>query len=349
MKSFIQLSYRDREKIYRGLCQQKSYTEIAFSLDRSTSTISREIRRNSDQYGYLYPNDAHKNTALRRNKNRKKIEKYRDLQNYVLEKLCERWSPRAIAGRWNKENNIKISTEAIYQWIYSKEGEALNLKKLLIRSRKKRGLMVKVKPSKIKNKVSIHERPEEINMRNEPGHWECDLMFNSGSQSQNICTFVDRYTRKACLILNQNKSTSCVIDSLIERIKSEKLDVKSITFDNGTEFAGHTRLNALGIKTYFCDPHSPWQKGSIENLNGILRRFLPFELPAADITEEYVYKINKQINSMPRAILGYKTPEELSDHAYGFFNFKESRMKTALPAGEAVSYNQKGLNIAFQH
>ena len=189
----------------------------------------------------------------------------------------------------------------------------------------------------------------DINMRKEPGHFECDLIFNSGSQSQNICTLIDRVTRKTYLIFNRNKSTTTVMNSLISRIKSEKIDVKSITFDNGTEFADHERLNKLGIDTYFCDPHSPWQKGAIENLNGILRRFVPFELPAADITEEYVQKTNAQINAMPRAILGYKTPAEISENFVYSLDFKESRMKTALPAEEAISFNQKGLNVAFHY
>jgi IS30 family transposase len=349
MRSFIQLSYRDREKIYRGLCDNKSYAEIAFSLDRPASTISREIRRNSDQYGYLYAGDAQKNTDLRRNINRQKIEKYDALRNYIIQKLSERWSPRTIAGRWNKENSVKISAEAIYQWIYSKQGEALNLKKLLIRSRKKRGLRAKAKRVIIKNKVSIHQRPAEINERTEPGHYECDLIFNSGNQSQNICTLIDRVTRKIYLMFNRDKSTATVMDSLISRIKSEQLDIKSITFDNGTEFADHERLNKLGINTYFCDPHSPWQKGAIENANGILRRFIPFELPAADITKEYVQTVNEQINAMPRAILEYKTPTEFSDSLSSSSPFNESRVKTALPAEEAISFNQKDSNIAFHY
>jgi len=311
MEKFSQLSYQERCQIYRGICQGLSKGAIAKRLERSKSTITREVKRNSDRAGYLYPGEAHQMALDRRNENQPKIDKNPRLKEYIIAKLNERWSPRAIAGRWSKEHEDNpISAEAIYQWIYDRSGERLDLKKLLVRARKKRGLKRKPKPTTIKNRVSVHARPESINQRSEIGHYECDLMFNEGSQSQNICTLVERVTRHSVLIRNESKHTKTVVDALIGHIKKTGLVVKSITFDNGSEFAGHTRLNELGIKTYFCDPGAPWQKGGIENLNGVARRYLPFNQQSQEITEDYVVEVNEKINNMPRAILGFKTPNE---------------------------------------
>lgn len=310
MGNFTQLSYHEREKIYRDQCEGKPQYKIAEELGRSSSTISREIRRNSDHIGYLYAGEAHQKAQERRNKNERKIDKDDDLTAYIIKHLRERWSPRTIANKWSQEHSDrKISTEAIYQWIYSEDGEELGLKKLLIRARKKRGLKRKPKTSKIKNRVSVHARPEAINQRSELGHYECDLIFNEGSQSQNICTLIERSTRHTTLIRNESKHTKVVIGALIQHIKSTGMPVKSITFDNGSEFADHERLKKeLGIETYFCDPGSPWQKGSIENLNGVSRRHFPFNMPSHEITQPYVEEINHKLNNMPRAILGYRTP-----------------------------------------
>lgn len=349
MEHFSQLSYNERRQIYSELCDGKSQSKIALMLGRDKSTISREIRRNSDHIGYLYPGYAHQKAQDRRNKNKAKLTKNETLKGLVLEKLYKRWSPASIAGSLKNEKSWTISKEAIYQWIYTKEGESLGLKKFLIRARKKRGLKRKVACSKIKNRVSVHTRSEVINQRIEPGHYECDLIFNSGSQSKNICTLVERVSRKAILIHNSNKLTKTVVSAVIEYIKTHNLFVKSITFDNGSEFADHHKLNDLNIETFFCDPGAPWQKGSIENLNGMLRRYLPFSLAAESISDSYVEKVNDQINSIPRAILGYKTPNEAFDKLYKKVEEQESRVKAALPAVEAISYNQNCSGVAFQY
>jgi len=324
--------------------------DIAKMLDRPTSTITREIMRNSDRYGYFYPDTAQAATQQRKHKNAPKIDQNSSLRAYIVQQLHKRWSPDTIAGQWSIDRpNQTICKETIYDWLYSSnEQEKIELRKLLIRKHKKRGLRPKKSKIKIKNRVSIHDRPSSINDRSEFGHYECDLMFNSGSQSKNICTLIERITRKAYLICNENKTTATVMDSLIKRIKNEGLLIKSITFDNGNEFVDHTRLNDLGIATYFCDPGAPSQKGAIENLNGIARRYVPFELPAAEITPEYVAKMNKMINDMPRKILGRKTPIQVFNEACELVRLGESRVKLAVPAMEAVHDYQKTLRIAFR-
>ena len=181
------------------------------------------------------------------------------------------------------------------------------LKNLLLRSRKKRGLKRKISYSKMKNRVSIHERPEEINTRLEYGHFEGDLFYNSGSQSKNALTLIERYTRFTIIIINENKRTETVIDALINYILTYKLFIRSLTFDNGSEFTDFHKLIAMGIKVYFCDPGSPWQKGSIENVNGVIRRYMPFKMPSSSINQEIASDTADKINNLPRAILGFKT------------------------------------------
>lgn len=317
LKSFTQLSYHERRQIYTGLCEGRSKREIAKMLGRPPSAVTREVLRNSDHVGYLYAGEAHQMAIDRKNKNEPKISKNEDLKDYIIGKLKEqRWSPKIIAGTWSlKHPDATISAEAIYQWIYSEEGEDLNLKKLLIRAHKKRGFNRRAKKSIIKNRVSVHKRPDHINLRSEFGHYECDLIFNSGSQSKNVCTMVERITRHATLIRNESKHTKTVVGSLIQHIKDTGMVVKSITFDNGSEFSDHTELNAMGIDTYFCDPGSPWQKGGIENLNNVSRRYLPFEEDAHEITSERVADAAFKVNNMPRLILGLKTPLEAYSQA----------------------------------
>lgn len=318
MRKFTQLSYHERDLIYIGLCAQKTLTEIAKELQRDKSTISREIKRNSDSIGYLYPGKAHEAALARQNKKGSKIDTHKKLKSYTISRLKEKWSPNTIAGRWNLESSdIKISAETIYRWIYNQkpfyeDDILIDLKRFLIRAHKKRGLKRKPFKSNIKERISVHERPGNINERIEIGHYEGDLIFNRGSQSKNIFTLIERTTRKAILIKNENKRSDNVINGLINFIKRTGTIIKSITFDNGSEFAEHTELKTIGIEIYFCDPGSPWQKGSIEHFNGMTRRFLPFSMNAFSITKKQVAEVARKMNLMPRKILGFKTPLEAS-------------------------------------
>jgi transposase, IS30 family len=316
MEKFSQLSYYEREKIYTGLYEGKSQRDIALSIGRDKSTISRELSRNSDHIGYLYPGKAHEMAFGRKNKNKPKLEKNHELAEFVVHRLKKKWSPNAAAGSWNRASPaMTITDETIYQWIYTDphyyDGDSwIDLRTLLLRKRKNRGMRRKIPKSTIKNRVSIHERPEIIDQNVEVGHYEGDLIFHSGSQSANVLTLIDRKTKHTVLIKNDDKRSKTVIGALMQRIKSSELDIKSITFDNGSEFAEHTWLNGIGIKTYFCDPGSPWQKGGIENLNGVARRFLPFNLEVSKITSQLVQDTEGQLNHMPRQSLGFMTPFE---------------------------------------
>jgi len=323
MEKFSQLSYYEREKIYTGLYEGRSQRAIALSIGRDKSTISRELSRNSDHIGYLYPGKAHEMALDRRNKNKPKLEKNPELAKFIVECLKKKWSPNAAAGSWSRANpTMTITDEAIYQWIYTDphyyDGDSwIDLRKLLLRQRRNRGMRRKIPKSTIKNRVSIHERPEIIDQNVEVGHYEGDLIFHSGSQSANVLTLIDRKTKHTVLIKNDDKRSKTVIGALMQRIESSSFAVKSITFDNGSEFAEHTRLNGMGIKTYFCDPGAPWQKGGIENLNGVARRFLPFNLEVSKVTNQLVQDTEIQLNHMPRESLGFLTPFEVFQAGIG--------------------------------
>lgn len=315
---YAHLTMGERVRIFEAKKQRKSRGIIAKELGRSKSTISRELGRNSDSWGYLYPRDAHEQARTRRcGKRLTKIGRAPALKVFIIERLQERLSPQMIAMVWRKENpGKKISKEPIYQFVYSAEGIELGLSRLLVRAKKKRGLVYKARGPKIKDAVSIHDRPPDINERKELGHYEGDLIFNEGSMSQNILTLTDRVTREAIMIFNQSKHTNVVLGNMMKHIEETGIIIKSVTFDNGSEFSGHTDLNKRNIKTYFCDPGKPYQKGSIENLNGVARRYLPFNLQANKITPQVVRESMIKVNNLPRGILGWQSASEFAKAAY---------------------------------
>lgn len=337
MEKYTQLSQQERVAIFDGLKKLYSRGKIAVLLGRHQSTISREIRRNSDNRGYyFYPSEAQARTQKRKARHGFKVGRIEGLKDYVIQKLEESWSPIAIAGRWSLENpDHKITKESIYAWIYSPEGKALGIPKLLPRAKQKRGLVrVHKNKSHIPDRVPLEARPDNANTRSELGHLEGDLVFHSGSQSSNILTVIDRKSRMVVLIKNDSKKTNVVMESVTQA--AHELNAKTITFDNGTEFVGHKKLTEqCGIKTFFCRAGAPWEKGSVENMNKMIRRFLPFKLQAQTITQEKVNTVAEILNNTPRAILGFKTPREVHEGIALMSKVRGDRVKLAAPAMEA--------------
>lgn len=310
VNKYTRLTYQERILIEKGICSRKSIRTIALSIARSVKTVSYEINRNGGCLGY-YSAKAHYERAKSNRLNYSKIDHIPRLANYIREKLAIKWSPGVIAGRWNRENlEFKITHESIYKWIYKQEDK---LYLALPRQKRKRGLKPQRSKSKIANRVSIHERPEMINNRTEIGHHEADLMFQQGSKSQNILSCVERISRKIELKKNESKHSEVVINKLKEIKSKSKYPIHSITFDNGTEFANHSEI---GVQTYFCDPASPWQKGAIENVNGIVRQYLDYRINPTTITQQMLDSIANLINNKPRKILGFLTPNEMFDKLY---------------------------------
>jgi len=311
MINYTQITEEERVKIYEYKKIQMGVRAIAKKLKRAPSSISRELRRNSDRIGYLYPRDAHEATKRRKAKLIPKMIKNRILRAYVIEKLNKYWSPSAIAGRWNLDNPYRtIQAETIYRFIYAKFSRNLELYKLLPRKKKKRGFIMRIQRNKAKipDRISVHVRPSDVLLRHNFGHCESDLFFNKGSMSANVLNSIERKSRKIFLVKNKSKSSKNVQKALN---KSIGYFAQTNTMDNGTEFSRHTDLNKKGIKTYFCDPGSPWQKGSVENANGLLRRFIPFKLYHKAVTQEYLNQIMDIVNNTPRKVLGYLTPNEV--------------------------------------
>jgi IS30 family transposase len=310
MRKYTRITEQERCLIEIGIRQGKSIRAIARRLDRPAKTISAEIKRNGGYLGY-YAVKAHHERRQSNKKGYSKIDSNLLLINYIKEKLKEKWSPEVIAGRWNKKKKgQKISHESIYVWIYKQPND---LYSYLARSKKKRGLRPQRSKSNIPDRVSIHQRPEAINGRTEAGHYEGDLVFQQGNGSQNILTVVERKSRMVIFKKNDSKHSDVVVGALRDVQLKSKYPMKSLTLDNGTEFTRHANLK---MTTYFCDPGSPWQKGSVENMNGILRRYIDYRIDANIIDQEMLDSVANMINNKPRKILGFLTPNEVISQLY---------------------------------
>lgn len=310
MSEYTHLSYQERAIINKGLLSRLGPRAIAASIGRPASTVSRELQRNGGAVSY-HPELAERN-ANERQQTRTgiiKIAKYPDLQAYIREKLKMKWSPRVIAAKWNQTNAITTSGEAIYQWIYSNDTKQEKLWLFLCRRKRKRGIR-RTRPTKsTATKVHITQRPIAAENRTEAGHCEVDLVFCKGSQSVNLLTCIDRKTRHVAIIKNDSKRAEVIEDAIKNKLPDKlPFDILSITLDNGTEFASH---DSYQVAAYFCDPHSPWQKGSIENFNGQLRSYVPFMESLDLVSQEQLDQIADHINNIPRQILGFLSPIEM--------------------------------------
>jgi IS30 family transposase len=281
-----------------------SRREIGRRLGRSASTISRELKRNVDRVGYLL-DTAQRNAHARRQRGNFKIDRYPELKSALLEGLFKRWSPEQIAATC--DGKTRMCHETIYRYIYhSPYAIKFSLYQFLWREKpRRRKRKWRKNRSKIKDRISIHTRSKHIDNRTHYNHWEADLMLFK-SRKNNLITAVERKSRYLLIAHNPDgKKAAPVATRLAEAIAP--FNPKSITLDNGLEFANHKDLPA---KTYFCDPYSSWQKGSVENANGLIRKFLPKEYEGP-ITHEMLENIQNLINNRPRKILGWKSPAEI--------------------------------------
>ena len=317
MRKYRQLSLEEREKIYLHIKNNKSLSDIAQLLGRSVATISREIGRNSCSLGYL-PDRAQHQFQHRKTVKPCKLDKYPDLKNFVLTKLMEdKWSPEAISGRLKYHEKIgTIAHESIYKFIYSLEGNKMKLYQHLMYKRPARQLHhSRIKRPVVAVEHNITNRHEYVNNRSEFGHFEGDLTFMKGSNSSNLITMIERKTRKILIAKNDNKSAIGTICNITNKLKSlPEGSVKSMTFDNGGEFKRFASLGLMGVKVYFCNPHSPWEKGSVERLHVSLHKYLPKKSDIRQVSKEMVMEAEKKLNNLPRKILNFLTPNEAWDN-----------------------------------
>ena len=320
LRSSLAHSLKDREEISRGVVSGRSMRTMAASLGRAPSSISREIGRNGGRQAYrASESDASAWQRARRPKHCK-LAVNRVLAHLVAEKLRLQWSLSQIAGwlkrTYPKDETRQVSHETIYRTLFIQARGALK-KELLQHLRRTRGIRrsrhhTQKRPDhgRISGTVSIRERPAEAEDRAVPGHWEGDLYF--GSDNSQIATLVERQTRYLMLVKVAGKDTETVIDALIKQAHKLPRELyKSLTWDRGTEMADHKRFSlATDVKVYFCDPQQPWQRGSNENTNGLLRQYFPKGMDLSDIPQSKLNAIARRLNERPRQTLGFETPAE---------------------------------------
>lgn len=311
---YTHMSITDRRRLSVFLEMKLSISEIAKKLNKHRSTVYRELNRNSEPEGYLLKAAQLKVEERTQSKRASKIEKDAYLRDYVVRSLKKGWSPEQISGRMKfHQLTIYACPETIYQFVYQSKNKEL-YHCLTYRKPKRQKRYRRQKRSCRFGKIRlITQRPSEINLRKRFGHWEGDTIHFKEDKEKVITTLVERKSRMVYLIKNYSKFSRSVMHKIKE--KFEKLPrkmLKTITFDQGSEFADHKHLQKqTGAKVYYCETHSPWQKGSNENMNGRLRRYLPRETKIDKITQKELDQLALKMNRCPRKCLGYKTPQEL--------------------------------------
>lgn len=314
------LTLTEREEISRGVVAGRSVRSIAATLGRAPSTISREIRRNGGPSGYRASraDQAAWDRACRPKVC--KLVRHPKLAQVVASKLQREWSPEQIAG-WLKRTHpddatYQVSHETIYRSLFIQARGALK-KELMAQLRRTRGMRRSRHHTqktgvhgRITDAVSISERPAAADDRAVPGHWEGDLLF--GSKNSQIATLVERQSRYVMLAKVDGKDTETVVNALIKHAQKLPHELyKSLTWDRGKEMADHKRFTlATDIKVYFCDPQCPWQRGSNENTNGLLRQYLPKGIDLSAYSQSKLNAIARRLNERPRKTLDYETPAE---------------------------------------
>ena len=319
-RSRLALTLSEREEISRALVEGQSIRSIAIVLGRAPSTISREIKRNGGQecYRAIQADQATWERASRP-KTCKLVEN-RALAYIVASKLQLQWSPEQIAG-WLKrtfpdDEIFHVSHETIYCSLFIQARGALKkeLVQYLRRTRAMRRSRHHTQKTdnhgRITDAVSISERPAAVEDRAVPGHWEGDLLC--GTINSQIATLVERQTRYVMLVKVASKDTETVINALIKNARKLPQELyKTLTWDRGKEMADHKRFTlATDIKVYFCDPQNPWQRGTNENTNGLLRQYFPKGIDLASYSQVKLNAVAKQLNTRPRKTLNYETPAE---------------------------------------
>ena len=319
-RSRLALTLLEREEISRGIVAQHSIRSIALVLGRSPSTVSREVRRNGgyDHYRAALADKRAWDRACR--PKQCKLARSSWLRRQVSKKLRLYWSPEQIAG-WLKrvhpeDEAYQVSHETIYRSLFVQARGVLkkelqqHLKSKRTIRRSKHATQKGSDHGQIKDMLSIRERPASIEDRAVPGHWEGDLI--SGSHNSHIATLVERHTRYVMLVKVDNKDTQTVVSALIKHSKKLPTELyKSLTWDRGKELAAHQRFKlATDIDVYFCDPQSPWQRGSNENTNGLLRQYFPKGTDLSVHSQSDLNKVARRLNERPRKTLEFETLAE---------------------------------------
>jgi len=320
-RSRLALSVSEREEISRGLAEGHSMRAIASSIQRAPSTVSREVGRHHGRARYRAAEADRRawNSGLRPKRCRLAIQ--RRLQKIVAEKLSFNWSPEQISGwlKWQylDDTEMKISHETIYRSLFIQARGVL--KKELISHLRTRRVMRRAKKGSTRGQgrglivdaVSIRERPAEVEDRAVPGHWEGDLI--AGSNNTHIATLVERQSRFTMLVKVKGKDTQTVVKALTKQVQRLPAELrKSLTWDRGHEMAAHKEFTiATDVQVYFCDPSSPWQRGTNENTNRLLRQYFPKGTDLSGYSQADLNRVALQLNQRPRKTLAFHSPAEV--------------------------------------
>ncbi len=316
-RSRLALTLEEREEISRGVAAGDSARRIAARLGRSPSTVARELGRHGGRGCYRAADADRLAWERTRRPQPCKLSRHPALRDLVAAKLEEDWSPQQIAG-WLKrafphDQTMRVSHETIYLTLFVQARGALKRELVahLRRSRSIRRPRARLSnrgQGQIVDAVSIRERPAEAADRAIPGHWEGDLL--AGAANSHVATLVERHSRFLVLVAVSGKDTRSVTSALTSQIRLLPQQLRaSLTWDRGTEMAEHARFTvATDVQVYFCDPQSPWQRGSNENTNGLLRQYLPKGTDLSKLTQSQFDAIALKLNTRPRETLGFKTP-----------------------------------------
>jgi IS30 family transposase len=317
-RSRIALTLAEREDISRGIASGSSIREIARHLERAASTVSREVKHHGGRsvYRASQADELAWNSALR--PKQCLLDRHSKLREMVASKLILDWSPEQIAG-WLKseypgDKSMRVSHETIYRSLFIQARGVLK-KELMDHLRSKRRMrrsrhsrIFKDSRGQIPDAISIRERPAEVKDRAVPGHWEGDLL--SGSKNSYIATLVERHSRFAMLIKVPSKETEAVVAALSQHVRKLPATLKrSLTWDRGLEMAKHKDFTvATDVQVYFCDPQSPWQRGTNENTNLLLRQYFPRGTDLSGYSQAQLDQVSLRLNQRPRKTLGFQTP-----------------------------------------
>lgn len=312
------LTFAEREEISRGLASEMSFRAIAELLGRSPSTISREVNQHGGRNGYRAALAEESSKKRSKRPKASRLSANAKLRRLIAAKLSEDWSPEQIAGWLRLEHpddpSMRISHESIYRALYCREDGPLGRE--AVKRLRSRRTMRRSRNSTRKGRgggqlvgtQSIRERPSEAEDRVELGHWEGDLI--SGSNNTHIATLVERVSRATLLVRVKSKDAATVRASLTRALNRLPARLRrSLTWDRGTELAEHAKLSrAIGVPIYFCDPQSPWQRGTNENTNRLLRQYFPKGTSLGEVSQATLNACARQLNQRPRKVLGFNTP-----------------------------------------
>ena len=310
-KTYTRLTEEERYQIYEGITEQRSHREIAHLINKHHSAVSREVKRNRGLRGYR-PKQA-QSKALDRHQSKAKYRKLtREVALLIAENIQRDWSPEQIQGRLRSEGFPMVCATTIYNFIRQDRASGGVLYKHLRHKKayKKRTGSADAR-GQIIGRVSIDERPSIVDDKVRLGDWEVDTVIGKGHKGV-LVTLAERVSKKTLVAQVPSKHADVVTAAIIKLLKPEKAHLQTLTFDNGKEFAYHAQIkSALGVDNYFAHPYHSWERGLNENHNGLIRQYLPKGMALDKVTDDDVALIQNKLNTRPRKLLGYKTPNEV--------------------------------------